>query len=400
MADFYCAYCGKLGDGRDGQGPVSTPSRPNGWLKNKSWGFGIKYYCSKKCKLTDEATSTSSTQNNSKPTSKGSTFSSLASEMLKSEDQKMRDSGMSSSEMASIKTAKEETKAAEANASAIREQEYTKRKIAEQQINLEKIKLKEEKIKQLRAEKKYVRVFAMEHPYLFGIASFILFSLFLKIVMFFTTLGDAEKTQKSIEQSQNIEKIENQIILGINSKEPKEKLLELISQLKHSDTENKIEGKKRDIIDKDIPDSEFYGTYSEYWSAKREAYKNIVLKGLSIDEYLNKKSAEEPPSDIENISEETISLTETQGDITVEGIDEKVYFYDKPNSDSKTKGYFVKGQTAKLLGTSGDYSKVHFEFNGKVTEKFVLTNQVSEIETYVPTEPDKEEGLDPEYQEN
>lgn len=397
MADFYCAYCGKYGDGRTGQGPVSTPSKPNGWLQNKSWGFGIKYYCSKKCKLADEGIEDKSSFKGPSKSS-GSSISNLASEMLKSEDQKMRDSGLSSAEIASIKTAKEETKAAEANASAIREQEYTKRKIAEQQIGLEKIKLREDKIKQLRAEKKYVRVFAMEHPYLFGIASFILFSLFLKIVMFFTTLGDAEKIQKSTEQSQNIEIIENKIILGINSKEPKEKLLELISQLKHSDTENKIEGKKRDIIDKGIPDSDFYGTFSEYWSAKREAYKNIVLKGLTIDEYLNKKESDES-SVVENVKVETIEYSEAQDDITIEGIAEKVYFYDKPNYESKTKGYFVKGQTAKLLGEAGDFSKVHFEFNGKVTEKFVLSNQIQEVDTYVPAEPDTE-GLDPEYQEN
>jgi len=397
MADYHCGYCGKYGYGKPGAGPMSTSSSPSGWVQNKLFGFGIKYYCSKKCKLADEGVSVQSTQNN--PTSKGSIFSNLASEMLKSEDQKMRDSGMSSAEMASIKAAKEETKAAEANASAVREQEYTKRKIAEQQINLEKIKLKEEKIKQLRAEKKYIRVFAMEHPYLFGIASFILFSLFLKIVMFFTTLGDAEKIQKSIEQSQSIEKIENQIVLGIGSKEPKERLLELISQLNHPDAENKIEGKKRDVIDIDIPDSDFYGTFSEYWSSKREAYKTIVLKGMTIEEYFKNNSTTEP-IDNKTTSNEPIEFTEAQDEINVEGIAEKIYFYDKPNNDSKTKGYFVKGQQAKLLGAAGEFSKVRFEFNGKITEKFVLTDQISEIDSYVPTEPDVEEVIDPEYQEN
>lgn len=42
---------------------------------------------------------------------------------------------------------------------------------------------------------------------------------------------------------------------------------------------------------------------------------------------------------------------------------------------------------------------MRFEFNGKVTEKFVLTNQIQEVDTYIPTQPNTE-GLDPEYQEN
>lgn len=393
MADYNCAECGKYGYGEPGSGPMTGSSRPNGWVQNRSFGFGIKYYCSNKCKKEAEGVSNSSKNSNE---NQSSSSDSIIGNLLKSDDQKMRDSGMTSAEIAAVKAAKEETKVAEANASAIREQEYTKRTIAEQQINLEKHKIKEEKIKQLRAEKKYIRVFAMEHPYLFGIASFVLFSLFLKIVMFFTTFGDADKMQKSIDLSQNLEKIENQIILGINSKEPKEKLLELISQLTHPDAENKIEGKKRDIIDPNIPDSDFYGTFSEYWTAKREAYKNIVLKGVTLDEYLKKKSTDDS-SNIDNTSEDSIGFTEAEGEIMVEGIAEKVYFYDKPNAESITRGYFVKGQQAKLLGVAGDFSKVRFEFNGNVTEKFVQTYQISEINTN--TQNDSGENVDPEYQE-
>lgn len=47
MADFHCDYCGKLGI-HTGQS-TGTGAKPNGWVQNKSWGFGIKYFCSNKC---------------------------------------------------------------------------------------------------------------------------------------------------------------------------------------------------------------------------------------------------------------------------------------------------------------------------------------------------------------
>lgn len=50
MANFKCAYCAKNGYGEAVGGPMSASSRPNGWLQNKSFGFGIKYYCSRRCK--------------------------------------------------------------------------------------------------------------------------------------------------------------------------------------------------------------------------------------------------------------------------------------------------------------------------------------------------------------
>lgn len=47
MADFHCDHCGKLGI-HTGQS-TGTGAKPNGWVQNKSWGFGIKYFCSNKC---------------------------------------------------------------------------------------------------------------------------------------------------------------------------------------------------------------------------------------------------------------------------------------------------------------------------------------------------------------
>lgn len=102
---------------------------------------------------------------------------------------------------------------------------------------------------------------------------------------------------------------------------------------------------------------------------------------------------------VEKIKAQMPEFTEAQDEISIEGKADIIYFYEYPSEDSKTKGYFVKGQSAILLGEAGNFSKVRFEFNGRVTEKFVLTNQIQVVDTYQETEPDTE-GLDPEYQEN
>lgn len=69
MADFHCDYCGKLGI-HTGQS-TGTGAKPNGWVQNKSWGFGIKYFCSNKC-MNDynSKNSNSNTDNSSYPESR------------------------------------------------------------------------------------------------------------------------------------------------------------------------------------------------------------------------------------------------------------------------------------------------------------------------------------------
>lgn len=54
----------------------------------------------------------------------------------------------------------------------------------------------------------------------------------------------------------------------------------------------------------------------------------------------------------------------------------RVYFYSKPDLSTKTNSYFVTDQTALLLGTAGDFTKVRFTYKGKTTEGFVLSSDV------------------------
>ena len=130
------------------------------------------------------------------------------------------------------------------------------------------------------------------------------------------------------------------------------------------------------------------------WEAKHKAEEE--RQQVEIDSILNDSVVD---IKVEKTKLQLPEFTEAQDQITVEGTTDKIYFYENPSEDSKTKGYFVKGQTAILLGEAGDFSKVRFEFNDKVTEKFVLTSQIQEVDTYQSTEPDTE-GLDPEYHEN
>lgn len=134
-------------------------------------------------------------------------------------------------------------------------------------------------------------------------------------------------------------------------------------------------------------------SYNDYWKYEYDKLKPLLLQYESTHK---EKEIDNAVSDSSNSDQ--IEYTEAQDDLMVEAFAEKVYFYDNPNAESITKSYFVKGQQAKLLGAAGEFSKVRFEYNGKVTEKFVLTYQISEIYTSSPTE--SEEGLDPEYQES
>lgn len=133
-------------------------------------------------------------------------------------------------------------------------------------------------------------------------------------------------------------------------------------------------------------------SYNDYWK-----YEYDKLKPLLLQYEVTHKEKEINNVVLDSSNSDQIEYTEAQDEIMVEAFAEKVYFYDNPNAESKTNGYFVKGQQAKLLGAAGEFSKVRFEYNGKVTEKFVLTYQISEIDSSSPTE--SEEGLDPEYQE-
>jgi hypothetical protein len=98
-----------------------------------------------------------------------------------------------------------------------------------------------------------------------------------------------------------LEKIENKIIIGIKNKEDEAVLLDLVTQLNHEDSRNYIDGKKQGIIHGYLgPDDKFHGTYSAYWTGLREAYKEIIISGISIEQYLENIKNEELKQEKEN----------------------------------------------------------------------------------------------------
>lgn len=138
-------------------------------------------------------------------------------------------------------------------------------------------------------------------------------------------------------------------------------------------------------------------SYLNYWKSKQTKLQE------SLKIYLETHKVEKQ-IDVIQKPEEFVddNFVETQDEIMVEGIAEKIYFYDRPDSNYKTKSYFIKGQTAKLLGGSGNYSKVSYTNNDRTTEKYVLTDDITEIVGnndggISDEEQSEQENLDPQY---
>jgi hypothetical protein len=108
---------------------------------------------------------------------------------------------------------------------------------------------------------------------------------------------EKDSTAKCLE----LEKIENKIIIGIKNKEDEAVLLDLVTQLNHEDSRNYIDGKKQGIIHGYLgPDDKFHGTYSAYWTGLRESYKEIIISGISIEQYMENIKNEELKQEKEN----------------------------------------------------------------------------------------------------
>jgi hypothetical protein len=215
--------------------------------------------------------------------SSGGGFSNWTKEAMKSDEEKLIEKGLSGEEIARIKEV-------EAKADLEAKKEYTKRMEIEEKMSLERAKLRAEKAEKLREEGKNFQAFILLHRG--WSVAIVVITLFIGFIIMGKIGSAMEESalQSSINQSEELEKIESKIMLGINAGENKEKLLELVDQLKHDDAENYIHGRKMGIIKASYgyaPENEFHGKYSEYWTAKREAFKEIILSGKKIEEFMN-----------------------------------------------------------------------------------------------------------------
>lgn len=143
-------------------------------------------------------------------------------------------------------------------------------------------------------------------------------------------------------------------------------------------------------------------SYKDYWSEKK---KDLLV---IVEDLISK---EEPQNLEENsvVSEEVLpKLIPSEIEYEITPVISKVYFYSKPARKNKLDSFFLQGQTALLLGTAGDFSKISFNYKGKTTIGFVLSNEISEnglggeVDTpdgeYYENFNSEEEELSPEYQ--
>lgn len=280
-------------------------------------------------------------------------------------------------------------------------------RIERAKIDLEKEKLKVEKAERLRSEGKNIQAFMLMNPVwtgLIGLGSLFLVLLLVGGIMQFSA---SNKESNSLAKSQELEKIESQIIIGITSKEPKEKLLELVNSLQHDDNKNYITGKKYELI-KNIytldPNFEFNGTYSDYWGKLREAYKEIITTGLTIEEYKAKLYKDNKADKTENnsvaptaiadttttkqitndnevapIALDTTTATDVSNNVTGFGLANKakVFFYTEADNSTIRKAYITKGEKVNINNKVGDFYEVTYTSNaGNETKGYMLTSDI------------------------
>lgn len=279
-------------------------------------------------------------------------------------------------------------------------------RIERAKIDLEKDKLKAQKAEKLRSEGKNIQAFMLIHPVWTGLIGLVSLFLVLLLVSGIKQFAASNKESNSLTKSQDLEKIESQIIIGITSKEPKEKLLGLVNSLQHDDNENYITGKKYNLI-KNIythdPNFEFNGTYADYWGKLREAYKEIITSGLTIDEYKANLYKDNEATKIESnsvtptvISDTTTKQITNDNQTAPVAIDttteinssnkltgfglankDKVFFYAEADNSTIRKAYITKGEKVNINNKVGDFYEVTYTSNaGNETKGYMLTSDI------------------------
>lgn len=124
--------------------------------------------------------------------------------------------------------------------------------------------------------------------------------LLLSVGAYFLFSTDSEAIKNSVNKSNELDKIDSQILIGIKNGEKKEVLLDLVSKLNHDDSEELITGKKNGIIDPSDPQGDYFGTYTEFWSKKKDAYTEIITQDISIEEYTLKAEFEKRKQALES----------------------------------------------------------------------------------------------------
>lgn len=315
MADFHCEYCGKYGYGKPTGGPLSAPLNPSGWVQNKSFGFGVKRFCSNKC--LNEYNSI----NGDKASNESSNKNTKSSEQILAE--------------AEAERIKIETEA------------------REQELRLERDKKEREERKkradELRSQGKNFQATVVEYNLMtvFGIIAF--FAITGGFI-FYMNHSSKNVAKEASEINLKLESIEDQIKLSIQDGN-RDKALEFTSKLVHPMHEKWEE--KFGFISGDV-------YYDDWWSKRRQEYKEQIMA------MPNKNS-----SRVSELSKEEMSSEES--DDPFQATDEKTI----EENTSTTSNLTPKVILYKVNDPDG-YSNLREEPNGKIIRK-VFENETFEI---------------------
>ena len=111
---------------------------------------------------------------------------------------------------------------------------------------------------------------------------------------------------------------------------------------------------------------------------KEESLLSDKKKEIELKEQELKQKEQELKSTIKNKVQTKSSQPKSN---YVIGIKDKIYFYESPDYGSQTSVYFVKGQKAKVVeimdeNLDNEFLHVNFEYKGKVTDGYILYEDV------------------------
>jgi hypothetical protein len=276
MSDYSCYHCGKEGYKSGNYDPT-----PKGWVYNKSSGFelGAKIFCSNKClnEFNSQNSKNSEKSNNSSEDNYAST--------------------------AAANRERREAKEAELDRKAIRDERQRLIEIEEAKVRAEKEAREKSERRQraneLRSQGKNFQAFLVEFQNgLIGV------SVVLGLALFFFFFYKYNETTKEANMKLNseLELIEDSVKIYINEKNYDEALV-LANKLVHNSHE--------DMEHLEFDNWNGYPKFDEYWTKKREDYKNIILNKGSLEmeqpsvkksnvEKAKKQEVEETPIEQEN----------------------------------------------------------------------------------------------------
>jgi hypothetical protein len=218
--------------------------------------------------------------------------------------------------------------------------------------------------------------------------------LFGSTIIYSCGESHAKKEENAYQLVVELDKLESEIILGIENKASKEDLLYLIDQLQHPSSLY-IKGKKYGIIENkwQMPDDEFHGHFNEYYSELRTAYKYIVVNNLSVKDRLfeldkknkktnqkkNKISAQKQDKGTEGQDKSISGNSEQLGESSKKNIDQLKRFvglYVKQSGDGGVYMY-------KLSQRESEFEMIYQDnvTGNVVIENFIVTSFITKTNT-------------------